>query len=912
MASGRETARPRRLRILDNDEIDALYGRPRFTPDERQLYFTLTPAEQAACRRFRSLSSRLGFILQLGYFKAKHLFFSFTFAEVADDVAVILARHFPTELRAGFAPLTKPAMLHQRAVILELFGYRPCHAAERQLLLNRAQHLARLSTKPVYLFRELIRYLTEQRIVAPGYTTMQDTIGKALTTEQQRVSSILQAHLSPADIASLEQLLAQTEERYLLTQLKHEPADFRLGVMREEVRRGETLRPLYQLAIRVVPLLAISPDAVTYYASLVGYYSVHRLQEFDRWLIYLYLLCFVIYRYHRFHDHVLTALMHNISIFTDEAAEEAKARAAEQRLERSADLVKAGGVLQLFLNDAPGPTVTFKQVQAQAFTLLDRERLARVAAYLATHETEDELALQWTALDGMTRRWKPHLRPLLWAADLSATRSDAPLLEAVQLLTRTFAAGRSLTDLDSETFPARWIPVRQRRYVYRQDVASAKRLIPDRYEFLVYQQVRNGLEAGDIVCHPSVQFRSFEDDLLSDEQWRDKANILAAIGLPVLRQPIREHLAQLEAQLEARILEVNARIASGENADVRVTRRGERRRWTLQYPRGSEPVNDPLFDSVPQVDLRQVLAFAHAGCEMLTAFTHVVGRYQKQLPDPAALCACVMAWGTNMGLGRMGEISDLPTHILARASENYLRPETLRAANDQVSNAIAALPITRHYDLGSVVHSSSDGQKFETALPTFNARHSPKHFGLCKGIVANSLVAGNIPVNAQIIGAHEHESHYVFDLLLNNTTTVQSAIHSTDTHGTNEVNFALLHVFGYQFAPRYRRIQEKIRTSLCGFQHPKQYAELLLRPARKLNPELIISEWDNLLRIFASLARKTTPQSIIVRKLNSYERRNRTRRALWEYDSIFRSLYLLEFVDSPPLRQNVQWVLNVN
>src|SRR5439155_14933755 len=81
-------------------------------------------------------------------------------------------------------------------------------------------------------------------------------------------------------------------------------------------------------------------------------------------------------------------------------------------------------------------------------------------------------------------------------------------------------------------------------------------------------------------------------------------------------------------------------------------------------------------------------------------------------------------------------------------------------------------------------------------------------------------------------------------------------------------------------------------------------------PARRLNSELIISEWDNLLWIFASLARKTTPQSIIVRKLSAYERRNRTRRALWEYDSIFRSLYLLEYVDSPPLRQNVQRALN--
>lgn len=36
------------------------------------------------------------------------------------------------------------------------------------------------------------------------------------------------------------------------------------------------------------------------------------------------------------------------------------------------------------------------------------------------------------------------------------------------------------------------------------------------------------------------------------------------------------------------------------------------------------------------------------------------------------------------------------------------------------------------------------------------------------------------------------------------------------------------------------------------------------RPQLLRDPELIISEWDNLQRIFASLALKTTSQSIIV------------------------------------------------
>ena len=138
--------------------------------------------------------------------------------------------------------------------------------------------------------------------------------------------------------------------------------------------------------------------------------------------------------------------------------------------------------------------------------------------------------------------------------------------------------------------------------------------------------------------------------------------------------------------------------------------------------------------------------------------------------------------------------------MLADASDNFIRLETLQAANDVASNATAGLPIFHHYDIGDTVHSSSDGQKFETSLHTINARHSSKYFGLKKGIVAYTLLANHIPINARVIGANEHESHYVFDLLFNNTTNVQPIIHSTDTHGSNPVNFALLHFFGYQFA----------------------------------------------------------------------------------------------------------------
>ena len=258
----------------------------------------------------------------------------------------------------------------------------------------------------------------------------------------------------------------------------------------------------------------------------------------------------------------------------------------------------------------------------------------------------------------------------------------------------------------------------------------------------------------------------------------------------------------------------------------------------------------------------------------------------------------------------MSKISDLKSDVLQIASDNFMRPETLQDANQKIVDEIAQFDLFHQYDINEKVHSSSDGQKFETRFQTINARYSPKYFGLKKGIVAYTLVANHIPVNAKIIGANEHESHYVFDVLFNNSTKIQPEIHSTDSHGSNQVNFALLHLFGYRFAPRFKDIYDTVTKSLYGFRHPTHYPDYKIKPIRKINRKLIVKEWENITRIILSLANKATTQNIITRKLASYNRTNQTKQALWEYDNIIRSLYLLDYIDSPPLRQNVHQALN--
>lgn len=262
----------KRLRILGEDELTVIYGKPCFTHEDRRNYFSLSQPEKELLQILRSVKSRAYFVLQLGYFKAKHLFFTFELHEVVEDLQYVLKQHFDNSKITDLNSVDKSTRLKQQRLILELTNYRSCDTKERQQIEVRARKAAAVCSKPIYIFREIMNYLSEQRIVAPSYSYIQETVvGKALTYENNRLITMMRNNLKQSDIEDLKQLLEDSQGLYEITQLKHEPKDFRLGEIKREIQRGKRIQSLYQLAQKLLPGLGISNESVKYYASLVGY-----------------------------------------------------------------------------------------------------------------------------------------------------------------------------------------------------------------------------------------------------------------------------------------------------------------------------------------------------------------------------------------------------------------------------------------------------------------------------------------------------------------------------------------------------------------------------------------------------------------------------------------------------------------
>jgi hypothetical protein len=445
-------ASSRRLSILTQREIDDLYGLPRFTEEDRQLYFDLSAAEQTRVRAMHTVSAKAHFVLQLGYFKAKRQVFAYPYDAVQEDLRHILERHFPSRAPSTINQLSKPTRLEQQQVILDLFNYARCGKAAKQDLEHKARRIAMRSTQPIYILREMLQYLANRRIVAPGYTVLQDLVTKAVSHERRRVTHLLGQAITPQVEKQLQALLESDEGLYQLTILKHEPKDFSHKELRQEGERRRFFQPLYEFARTFLAAAGLSNDSVRYYASLVEFYTVYKLQRMAAPAARLYLLCFAYHRLREINDNLIEAFIHLVNGYERDAKLSAKDSVYQAKIAAAANLKAAGQVLNLFVDPSIPTHAPFGAVQEKAFTLLPREQFPSVTHYMLDAEL-DEAGFEWAYYVRMSQAFKVNLRHLFAALDFAGRVENTPLLQAVNFLQTALRQGKTPRQIKASEFP---------------------------------------------------------------------------------------------------------------------------------------------------------------------------------------------------------------------------------------------------------------------------------------------------------------------------------------------------------------------------------------------------------------------------------------------------------------------------
>jgi hypothetical protein len=439
--------------------------------------------------------------------------------------------------------ISKPTRLTQQRDILRLMDYQICSKGWKRKLQQKAQEVTLVYSNQVYVFKELAAFLEYHRIVLPGYTYLQDLIGSAMTQEQNRIEKAVASGIPAAQRLQLDNLLTAEENLYQLTLLKHEPKDFSYQEVQKEVGRREALSGLYPLVCRFLPTLGISNENIKYYASLIDYYTVQKLHQLHPDTRHAYLLCFISYRYQMVNDNLMNTFIYHIQRFIDAAKKQAKEQMAEERLEANKNL-KKGRVLNLFTDEAIADNTLFGVVKNLAFSILKKDQFALVSDYLAK-AVQDEAAFEWQQYVKVSARFKLNLRHLFVALPFESRRKNDPLLAAASFLKEVFRAGKSLGECSQKTIPMECIPDKLRKYLFElKEVPwygkTKKRRVlnVDKYEFLIYKLLKKEIDAGNIFIRDSRNFRTFEDDIISDEVWQRKDVLIESQNIPFLQKPI--------------------------------------------------------------------------------------------------------------------------------------------------------------------------------------------------------------------------------------------------------------------------------------------------------------------------------------------------------------------------------------
>lgn len=487
---------------------------------------------------------------------------------------------------------------------------------------------------------------------------------------------------------------------------------------------------------------------------------------------------------------------------------------------------------------------------------------------------------------GALRRFVPtfleHIR-------FRAGTGGAPLLKALEILRDLNLSGRREIPDDA---PMPFASKHWKALVKPVGGPINRRL----YETALAATLRDRLRSGDVWIEGSRSYKRFADYLLPKDEVAVEAETL-----PVDVE-MGTYLAERASLLDQRLASFSRRLAKGDL--VGVTLKGEELSVTpvkANAPDEARSLDRAIDALLPRVRITELLREIDA----LTGFSSMFRelRSGKVHDNPSCILAAVLADATNLGLERMANASQGVSYAqLAWTQSWYLSEENYKAALARIIEVHHAQPFARHWGDGQA--SSSDGQFFRSGRRRGGAGEVNAKYGPEPGLrIYTHLSDMHGSFHTRVLSATSSEAPYVLDGLIGRG----GGEHYTDTGGATDHVFALCHLLGYRFVPRLRDLQDR-RLAIIGAKPRHKILEPLL--GRPIRVDVIEENWEDIVRLAASLKAGSVAPSVMLKKLSAFKRQNRLDMGLAEVGRIERTLFTLDWLESPELRRRCQAGLN--
>jgi TnpA family transposase len=883
--------------LLSSQEVTEIYSQPVLDSIEIKENCTLNKAELYELRKFKDASSAIYFAICLVYFKIKKTFVNFNYQNTTAERRHIMQRFFPGKPYPRTLVNNNRSTTYIENKVLNLCGYSRYQGKHTVDITNKLVKLAPHSPRQRQLCKALLDLFIKNNIAIPAYSTVTNIVSAVYNKENNRIIKSYTRHTNLKQRTSIKSLLGKTDNVYKIVSIRRDMKGFNTTELNNEIDKHARLKPIFDVAMQIMPKLNLPTSTINYYSSLVNFYTGPRLKQINPKLVQIYLLCYCYSKYRVLNDNLLEALKKRYNDYHKRTEDYSKKQLLLQ-IDQLKDTRKKVGALLLAINnhDKSKNNIPKKLV----YNHIPKDELLS-AAQLLLNDKLDKKLLYWQYVDSIENEVKLNLRNLFLAIDFIVTNNK--LLNNVITYVKNALISNKF---NNDVLPSYFKTFIKKQY--HPYLINDGQVINNRVEFYLYQQIVYHISTNKISLKHSIKHKLVEEDLIPQPKWdKNKKKILKSINYNRLQTPIKSILGIKKDELTALYEKINKEAEDNDSLKIYTNKNGDTS-WRLKSLEPDYTVNNSLFLNIQQMNIVDIMKFTDHKVNFLSLFESILPKSRKNKRVKDYLSAALLANAIRMAIKRMAYNSDLNESSLLTTDAAYIRIESISAAINRINNAATEFSIYREWYINNIMHGSQDALKLGVSIKNKKARYSKKYFGQGVGVSSFNEITNYYSISSSIIGANEYEGSFAFEMAHNqDRSPINVDRLSNDKHGTNSLNYGLFDLTDKEFAPRIPKLHNE---TLWGFGSANDYSDYLIKPKKFINEELIISEWDNIQRFVASLLTGPSSSSVTISKVSSNNYTSRTKKAFNQYNHIVRSIHILKCIDNPQYRHAIMKALN--
>ncbi|QRQ85920.1 Tn3 family transposase [Cupriavidus oxalaticus] len=879
MATVERTAYPRFPKVFSTKELQACY-----TPDAEELEW--------ATRSTRGQGPRLGLLVLLKVFQQLHYFPNLDSIPVVVIDQVRASAGLAPDAAFGYDRKLSPTLYRHYTAVRELLGVQPYIGTDaNEVTIRAAREAAETMDQQVDIINATIDALILHQIELPAFSTLDNIAEQIHARTQTALFRRVARRLSDEERQRLDRLLTRelTNRLTAYNNIKRHarrPSRKHLNLLIEHLTLLDGLGD-FSRAIAGVPaskLRSLASQAMSLDAA--------NLREILPEKRYTLIVALLNHMRVRTRDDLAEMFIRRMGAIHKRARDEMERIQSRQRAQMEKLVTLLDGVVDI-VADGQDDALIGRQVRRFLAPSGDLEPLRESCAEVRAFSGNNYLPLLW-------RHFRAHRSVMLRLAQVlewESTSQSRTLLAALAVVLDNESLHREwiAADVDVSFASERWRKLVRRSH--DQGAPTNRRYL----ELCVLSHMVNELRSGDLCVVGSDAFADYRVHLLP---WRECERRLpeycAKLDMPANAQDFVSHLRQwltdTARTLDASFPDKRQHVTIGQDGEPVLKRTIAR-----EIPASAIALQQALLRRMPTRNLLDVLANIEHWTHFTRHFGPLSGSDPKIRNAAERYLLTIFAMGCNLGPTQAARhMGDRVTpHMMSFVNRRHLSLERLETAQRELIELYLRLDLPKHWGDGKTV--AADGTQYDFYDNNLLAGY---HFRYRKmGAVAYRHVADNyIAVFRHFIPPGVWEAIYVIEGLLKAGLSVEADTVHADTQGQSAAVFAFTHLLGIKLMPRIRNWQD---LKLYRADANTKYKHIDRLFSDTVDWDLIAFHWQDLMQVALSIQAGTISSPLLLRRFGSESRRNRLFLAAQELGKVVRTAFLLEWIGSRELRQEI-------